>query len=249
VRTTATLLSATAASRYAPSLTSEPPWRWEILGGVAELWARHDPRSRLGVLSCGAALHHARVALTADGHTSATTRMPDPDRPALLAELRVTGTRAARSPDLRRYRSMLTGTPDQGAVPRTTISESTLDRLRWAAERYGAHLRILGPDEAAHLTPDDAERRAVHPGTRLAVLHADAGTALDWLIAGEALGEILLTAQAGNVTVSADHAPDGPLAGCRWPILTLRISPTDHTFAPGVRPESGRAGWIPALAT
>lgn len=74
--TTATEALARAAdtARLAPSVHNTQPWRWVVRGDRLELYAvtdrqlhEQDPAGRLMLLSCGAALHHARVALDAEG--------------------------------------------------------------------------------------------------------------------------------------------------------------------------------------
>src|SRR3954470_7997744 len=61
-------------ARLAPSVHNTQPWRWVVRGDRLELFAvedrqlrEQDPEGRLMVLSCGAALHHALVALAAEG--------------------------------------------------------------------------------------------------------------------------------------------------------------------------------------
>ena len=46
-----------------------------------------DPQAQLLTLSCGTALHHARVALAAEGWSATVERFPDPADPSLLARL------------------------------------------------------------------------------------------------------------------------------------------------------------------
>lgn len=88
-RTGLTLLSdvlagaATAAARYAPSILNTQPWRWRVRPDRLELFAeprRHlavtDPDGRLLILSCGAVMHHASVALAAQGWTARAVRTP-----------------------------------------------------------------------------------------------------------------------------------------------------------------------------
>ena len=48
-----------------------------------------DPQGRQLMISCGAALHHARTALAAAGWDAHVTRLPDTRRPDLLATLTV----------------------------------------------------------------------------------------------------------------------------------------------------------------
>ena len=58
----------------APSVFNTQPWQWRISGNALELradWSRRltatDPDGHSLVLSCGAALHHARISLLAAG--------------------------------------------------------------------------------------------------------------------------------------------------------------------------------------
>src|SRR5689334_6449698 len=76
MNTTATevLIRAAETARLAPSIHNTQPWRWVVRGDRLELFAvaarqlrEQDPQGRLMQLSCGAALHHALVALTAEG--------------------------------------------------------------------------------------------------------------------------------------------------------------------------------------
>nr|BFE60514.1 NAD(P)H nitroreductase [Dactylosporangium thailandense] len=83
---------ASIAALRAPSILNSQPWRWRLAGDHAELWADRsrqltglDPDGRLLMLSCGAALHHAVVTLHAAGYEAAVDRLPDADRPDLVA--------------------------------------------------------------------------------------------------------------------------------------------------------------------
>jgi hypothetical protein len=91
------LVEAARSAGSAPSVANSQPWHWRVRGDTLELWAEPsrqltmaDPEGRLLTLSCGAALHHARVALAAGGWQADITRMPDPQRTDLLATLTVT---------------------------------------------------------------------------------------------------------------------------------------------------------------
>src|SRR5262245_54922876 len=68
------LARAALAALVAPSILNSQPWRWRIDADLAQLRADHgrqlttlDPQGRLLTLSCGVALHHAVVALSAAG--------------------------------------------------------------------------------------------------------------------------------------------------------------------------------------
>ena len=64
------LAEAAASAGYAPSVHNTQPWRWRAHPDRLDLYAARDrqltetdPEGRLLLLSCGAALHHARLAL------------------------------------------------------------------------------------------------------------------------------------------------------------------------------------------
>ncbi len=76
----------------APSLHNTQPWRWVLTDHTVELFAdpsRHarsaDSSGRQAMISCGAVLHHFRVAMAAAGWHTTVRRFPDPDDPLHLA--------------------------------------------------------------------------------------------------------------------------------------------------------------------
>lgn len=78
----------------APSVHNTQPWRFAVRGSALEIladWTRQlsvlDPDGRELLISCGAALHTARVALAGTGHDSVIERFPDPTRSDLLARV------------------------------------------------------------------------------------------------------------------------------------------------------------------
>ena len=87
-----TLLETLDLARLAPSIHNSQPWRWRLEPRAVRLYADlrrwlpvTDQDGRDLVVSCGAALHHLRVALAAFGIAAQVHRMPDPDEPDLLA--------------------------------------------------------------------------------------------------------------------------------------------------------------------
>src|ERR687885_111869 len=94
----AALAKAAAAAGYAPSIHNTQPWRWRVHPDRLELFAdpspqliAGDPDGELLILSCGTALHHARLALAAEGQAAQVRRFPEPSEPDLLAALVPTG--------------------------------------------------------------------------------------------------------------------------------------------------------------
>ena len=89
-----TIRAAVELGSHAPSLHNSQPWRWRLDGRSLLLQAdlrrwlpATDADGRDLVVSCGAALHHTRVALAASGVHAAVHRIPDPQRPDDLAAL------------------------------------------------------------------------------------------------------------------------------------------------------------------
>ena len=79
----------------APSIHNTQPWRWVYRPGVLELHADRsrqlpalDPDGRSVLLSCVAALELARLGFAGAGWRTEVDRLPDPDRPDLLARIR-----------------------------------------------------------------------------------------------------------------------------------------------------------------
>jgi nitroreductase len=78
----------------APSIHNSQPWRWIADGPTLHLFAdtgrlisAADPQGREITLSCGAALDHLTVAMSAAGWETTVTRFPDPDKPLHLATI------------------------------------------------------------------------------------------------------------------------------------------------------------------
>lgn len=79
-----TVLAAIALANRAPSVHNSQPWLWRIgerslhLHGDMERWLpATDPDARDLVISCGAALHHVRIALSAAGVRTVAHRLPN----------------------------------------------------------------------------------------------------------------------------------------------------------------------------
>ncbi|WP_433567492.1 Acg family FMN-binding oxidoreductase [Nocardia sp. CA-151230] len=89
-----TIRAAVALAVRAPSVHNTQPWLWRVGDTTVHLYADDsrrlpfaDPDSRELVVSCGAALHHLRVALRAVGWQTGVHRFPNPADPRHLAAL------------------------------------------------------------------------------------------------------------------------------------------------------------------
>jgi nitroreductase len=86
--------SALALACRAPSVHNSQPWRWKLAEHSMHLYLDPsrlmrviDPTGREMVISCGAALNHARIAFAAEGWQAQVHRMPNPAQPDHLASI------------------------------------------------------------------------------------------------------------------------------------------------------------------
>src|SRR5919198_206497 len=101
------------------------------------------PDGRLLVLSCGAALHYARVALRAMGFLPAVRRFPERTRPDLLATVTVDKPIPVTSHARELMRATTSRRTDRREIADTPVPERTLAILREAAGSEGAWLHLL----------------------------------------------------------------------------------------------------------
>ena len=151
------LRQAAVLAGRAPSVHNSQPWRWRPGDRTLDLFlagdrlpAGTDPQARFAVLSCGAALHHARVHLAAQGVDVAVDRLPGPD-PDLLARVRVTGripvepvaTLLAQAAEVRHT--------DRRDRPGPPLDTDKLRCVGMAVRAEGAALRTVRPDQVYDL--------------------------------------------------------------------------------------------------
>lgn len=166
----------------APSILNTQPWRWRIHDDQLELLADRsrqvtsiDPDGRLLTLSCGAALHHARVTLAAAGHEAVVIRQPDPDRPDLLAQIRLTGRHEVAWEDTFLHRSIRARRTDRrpfpAIAPVPADTNAALDRV---AEAEHAWLHHVADEQVLYLraAADLAQRAETADDTYLRELRA-----------------------------------------------------------------------------
>ena len=148
-----------AKAGRAPSILNTQPWRWRIHEDLLELLADRsrqvtaiDPDGRLLTLSCGAALHHARVVLAAAGYEPQVTRLPDPDQPDLLATLRLAGRREVTWEDTYLHRSIRNRRSDRRPFPAIApVPAETRAALDRAAQAERAWLHHVEPEQVIYL--------------------------------------------------------------------------------------------------
>ena len=135
----------------APSVHNTQPWRWRLGDDTVALFA--DQRRRLWatdrdardlILSCGAALHHLRVALAAAGVDSTVHRRPDPYQPYLLATLELRpGTGRNSGVDPEQAAAISLRRTDRRRFAGWTTPEGYLTQFAQLAAAQGATLRVV----------------------------------------------------------------------------------------------------------
>lgn len=163
---TATVRVLEAAARqslHAPSVFNTQPWRWRVTPDALDLradprrqLATTDPDGRLLTLSCGAALHHARVSLTAAGWGVTVDRFPDPGDPGLLARLRTTGPADLDVAAGRLVDAIPRRRTDRRAYGDRPVPAPLLDGLRAAVEAEDAYLHVVRLDQMPMLAVSTA---------------------------------------------------------------------------------------------
>lgn len=163
----AALAEAAASAGYAPSIHNTQPWRWRVLPDRLELRADRsrqlavaDPEGRLLVVSCGGALHHARIALAAQGLSVAVDRLPDPGDPDLLAALTVTGREPVTPAVMRLVQAAQVRHTDRRPVTDAPVPAAALEAIRGAVTAEGLEVHFLTPDQTRELAASAA--RAAH---------------------------------------------------------------------------------------
>jgi nitroreductase len=161
------LFAAATMAGHAPSIHNTQPWRWRLTGNELSLYLDHsrgaevtDPDSRLAILSCGAALHHALVSLAADGWHTVPARMPDPAHPDHLARLRLDRRIPVRLEARRHRQTIGLRHTDRRPTAGTPADADEMDAIAGVAESAGANLHLLRPDQVLELAgaADQAHR-------------------------------------------------------------------------------------------
>jgi nitroreductase len=127
----------------APSVHNSQPWLWLIDGYTVTLFAdyrRHlehtDPDGRDLLLSCGAALHHLKVAAAAAGWDAKIRRLPNPSNDAQLASVTFTphdvDESAAHALEVLRRRRT-----DRRRTASSPVAREQLDTLLDEARQFG----------------------------------------------------------------------------------------------------------------
>jgi len=155
---TGALANAAALAGYAPSIHNSQPWRWRVGEDVLDLYAVHrrqlaitDPDRRLAVLSCGAALHHARTALAAEGFQVTVERLPDPAQPDWLARITLAGRVPVSADAVRLVQTIRVRHTDRRPVIGPRVEPDEVAAIASRIRDEGTWLHVLSRDHVIEL--------------------------------------------------------------------------------------------------
>jgi hypothetical protein len=138
------------AAVWAPSVHNTQPWSFSAVGQEISLLADAgrqlmvaDPGGREMMISCGAALFTARLALRSLGYLPETSVFPDPGRPLLVARVSWQRQAAPTQYEQRLFTQVLRRRTHRGGFDPLPLGPELFAVLRAGAERDGAALRIV----------------------------------------------------------------------------------------------------------
>ncbi|MGH4012043.1 MAG: Acg family FMN-binding oxidoreductase [Pseudonocardiaceae bacterium] len=154
-----TVRSMIALAVRAPSIHNSQPWRWVTGDNSVHLFAdadrqlpATDPDGRDLLVSCGAALHHARVAFAAEGWATIVHRLPNPAQPDHLAAVECF-PRTATAEDIALAAAIPRRRTDRRRFSSWPVPTQLLDTLTERAAKQGAILLpVTDPDDRSQLT-------------------------------------------------------------------------------------------------
>ncbi|GIJ48114.1 NAD(P)H nitroreductase [Virgisporangium aliadipatigenens] len=160
---TEALATAAETAGRAPSIHNTQPWRWVVRNGALELHTvperrlhELDPEGHLMLLSCGAALFHARVSLAAQGLSPTVERRT-------AEPLAVIRTAPAAEPDAHARRLVEAGLrrhTDRRPTSTTPVDPDALAAVTAAVRAEGEQAHVLRAEQVLELaaTVDRAAR-------------------------------------------------------------------------------------------
>ncbi|WP_225728953.1 MULTISPECIES: nitroreductase family protein [unclassified Nocardia] len=139
-----TIRAALALAVRAPSVHNTQPWQWRVGDTTVHLYADEtrrlaltDPDGRDLLLSCGAALHHFRVAMRSFGWHTVVHRLPNPAEPQHLASIEFSAaTPTADVVEL--TRAINHRRTDRRRTTSWEVPRSHIDAIRAAGDAEGA---------------------------------------------------------------------------------------------------------------
>ncbi|GAA3561337.1 nitroreductase [Nonomuraea rosea] len=156
---TLAIRAALEAAAWAPSVHNSQPWSFAVSGDEISVRADTDrklryadPDGRQLLISCGAALFNIRTELRYRGYEPVVRVLPDPDRPALLATVRLgesitadEHTKALHAEVERRrtHRSAFTDLPVPDRLVETLVQQAAAEGAQLTPVRAPQAVRVV----------------------------------------------------------------------------------------------------------
>ena len=139
----------------APSIHNTQPWRFQVGTDRVDLFVDPsrgldvlDPTGRQRIISCGAALEHARLAVRAADHDAVVHLLPDARNEDYLARLEIGEAHPATAEDRRLLAAMSRRHTHRGAFDAVSVSADLLADMTRGAAEVGVVLHALtDPDD------------------------------------------------------------------------------------------------------
>jgi hypothetical protein len=144
-----------AAAVWAPSVHNTQPWQYAAEGSEITLRADSarqlavaDPGGREMMISCGAAVFTAKLALRSLGYIPEVRVLPDPADPLLVAWLRWRRQAAPTAQEQRLFTQVTRRRTHRGGFEPVPPPADLIETLRQDAARYDTTLRVAVTDQA-----------------------------------------------------------------------------------------------------
>jgi len=142
-----------AAAVWAPSVHNTQPWRFTAAGRQIGVYADAgrqlrvaDPDGREMMVSCGAALFTARLALRSLGYLPQASVLPDRGQPLLVARVSWAGRAECTEFEQALFGQVRQRRTHRGGFDQVPLPPGLLATLREGAAHYGAMLRIVADE-------------------------------------------------------------------------------------------------------
>lgn len=235
----AQLISAVELAIRAPSIHNTQPWRWQIdenagvdglAAGSIDLFADRSRQLRVAdrtgralLVSCGAAIFQAQLALAAAGWRSVVTRFPNPFSDDHLATILVTDQIPVTADATRLAAAAARRRTDRRPFADRPVDQQIVERLRAATEHHKAFLyQVVRPEDRLILAvavgrADEIEAADPHYQAELARWSGRTGDAVDGIPVSavpelpDRRSDVALRAMPGSLRVPARLALERPL--------------------------------------